>query len=171
MNKARFITVLSIVCVVAIAAAVMIPIAKAGACGMMPMGHKSKDEIKDVKEGHSAHLEMISTSIEKAMKAIESEDKETAMAELNNAQQMLAVLKKGFSGQEKSGYVNTKCPMMGGEIDPEKVTSDLTRQFQGQTVAFCCGGCPGMWDKLSDTEKEAKLSKVKTEHLSHSHSE
>ncbi len=57
-------------------------------------------------------------------------------------------------------YVNTKCPIMGSEINPAKVTADLTRVYKGQKVAFCCGGCPAAWDKLTDAEKDAKLLKV-----------
>jgi hypothetical protein len=59
-------------------------------------------------------------------------------------------------------FANIKCPIMtGNAIDPAKVTPALTREFNGQKVAFCCGGCPGQWDKLSDKEKQAKLDAVK----------
>jgi len=51
--------------------------------------------------------------------------------------------------------VNTTCPIMGGKVNPS-----LTRQFKGQTVGFCCGMCPGQWDKLNDQDKQAKLDKV-----------
>jgi hypothetical protein len=56
--------------------------------------------------------------------------------------------------------VNTKCPIMGGAVDPKTVADALTREFKGQKVGFCCGGCPAQWDKLSDAEKEAKLKAV-----------
>ena len=59
-------------------------------------------------------------------------------------------------------FANTKCPIMtGNTIDPAKVTPALTREFKGMKVAFCCGGCPPQWDKLSDQEKQAKLDAVK----------
>jgi hypothetical protein len=61
-----------------------------------------------------------------------------------------------------SPYVNVKCPIMKGDIDPAKVTDATTRVFNGQKVAFCCAGCPAQWDKLSDKEKQAKLDAVKT---------
>ena len=51
--------------------------------------------------------------------------------------------------------VNSVCPIMGGKVNPS-----LTRQFKGQTVGFCCGMCPGQWDKLNDQEKQAKIDKV-----------
>jgi len=57
--------------------------------------------------------------------------------------------------------VNTKCPIMGGKIDPANVPAKLTRMFKGQKVGFCCGGCPAKWDKLTDEQKEAKLNAVK----------
>ena len=40
------------------------------------------------------------------------------------------------------------------------MTANLVREFNGQQVAFCCGGCPAGWDKLSDADKAAKLAKV-----------
>lgn len=57
-------------------------------------------------------------------------------------------------------FVNTRCPMMGSKIDPDKVTADLTREFKGQKVAFCCAGCPVQWDKLSAEEKATKLAQA-----------
>jgi hypothetical protein len=57
-----------------------------------------------------------------------------------------------------SKVVNVTCPIKGNAIDPEKVPAGLTRQFKGETVGFCCPGCPAAWDKLSDAEKEAKLA-------------
>jgi hypothetical protein len=56
------------------------------------------------------------------------------------------------------GVVNAACPIMGTEIDPDDVPENLTREFRGKTVGFCCSGCPAAWDKLSDEEKEKKLA-------------
>ena len=56
--------------------------------------------------------------------------------------------------------VNTRCPIMGGKINADNVQTSLTRTFNGQTVAFCCGGCPGQWDKLADQDKQATLAKA-----------
>jgi len=56
--------------------------------------------------------------------------------------------------------VNTKCPIEGGAVDPNKVPDSLTREFKGQKVGFCCAMCPPKWDNLSDAEKEAKLKAV-----------
>ena len=58
-------------------------------------------------------------------------------------------------------FANTHCPLMGNEIDLDKVTPELTREFNGQKVAFCCAGCPAHWDKLSADEKATKLAQAK----------
>ena len=58
------------------------------------------------------------------------------------------------------GFLNSRCPIMGGELDPTKVTPELIRPYKGGKVAFCCAGCPAAWDKLSDAEKQAKLGPV-----------
>jgi hypothetical protein len=57
-------------------------------------------------------------------------------------------------------FANTKCPIMGGAIDPAKVPESLTRVYKDQKVAFCCAMCPGQWDKLTDAQKDAKLQAV-----------
>ena len=59
-----------------------------------------------------------------------------------------------------SGLLNVACPIMGGAIDPTKLTPELTRKHKGGVVAFCCGGCPDQWDKLSEAEKARKLTAV-----------
>jgi hypothetical protein len=47
---------------------------------------------------------------------------------------------------------------MGNPIDAESVPAELTREWKGVKVGFCCAGCPPAWDKLSDQEKLAKLA-------------
>jgi hypothetical protein len=64
---------------------------------------------------------------------------------------------------QAQAFINTACPIMGTPIDPDKVPSHLSREFRGQKVAFCCPGCPAQWDKLSDSQKQAKLIKVNTQ--------
>jgi hypothetical protein len=62
---------------------------------------------------------------------------------------------------------------MGSTITPEKVTKELTRDYKGQKVGFCCAGCPAAWDKLPDSEKDAKLAIAKGNpqdaHAGHNH--
>lgn len=64
---------------------------------------------------------------------------------------------KSDDAHVKQGFANTRCPIMGSKIDPDNVPDRLTRTFDGRKVAFCCGGCPAAWDKLSDEQKAAKL--------------
>ena len=59
-------------------------------------------------------------------------------------------------------FANTKCPIMGGKPNPE-----LTAEFGGKTVGFCCDGCPQKWTALSDEEKTAKLAKASGDAESH----
>ncbi len=56
--------------------------------------HKEEKKLGHEEEKHAKHLPMISGSIEKAIKAIEAGNKETALAELHKAQKMLTAMKK-----------------------------------------------------------------------------
>jgi hypothetical protein len=56
--------------------------------------------------------------------------------------------------------VNSICPIEGGKFDPSAVSVELTAEFEGQRIGFCCLGCPAAWAKLSDVEKRAKLKEV-----------
>jgi YHS domain-containing protein len=51
-----------------------------------------------------------------------------------------------------SAVVNAVCPMTG-----DKVNAFHTRDFKGQTVAFCDGDCALRWDGLTDEVRMAKL--------------
>ncbi len=63
---------------------------------------------------------------------------------------------------QTSGIINSTCPIMKSKIDPTKVPESLTRKWKGQTVGFCCAGCPAAWDKLNETEKDKKLKAAGT---------
>jgi len=39
-------------------------------------------------------------------------------------------------------------------------SAELTREFNGRQIAFCCPGCPEKWDKLSAQEKELALAEA-----------
>ena len=108
--------------------------------------------------------------VNEAHKAAVAGDSATAATHLAKAQHALAGLKAqmkscpmGTPGKQVTAgaAVNAACPIMGGRINPERVKPELTRQYKGQTIAFCCGGCPEQWDKLSDAEKQAKLGQPK----------
>lgn len=51
--------------------------------------------------------------------------------------------------------INTTCPVMGEEIDPEVTTS-----YNGATVAFCCKGCVSDWNEMSEDERNAFVTKA-----------
>ena len=90
-------------------------------------------------------------------KAIESGNQKEALAQLDHLKHTLMLVQVALAEHVGPTFVNTACPIMGTKIDPAKVTPDLIREFNGQKVAFCCAMCPPKWDKLTDTEKKAKL--------------
>lgn len=67
-------------------------------------------------------------------------------------------------------FANERCPIMEGEPTPE-----LTRQWDGKTIGFCCEGCPEKWDAMSEEEKAAKFAKASSGegkgHGEHDHAE
>lgn len=81
--------------------------------------------------------------------------------EMSDEQKHRALKEAGAAKDDKSetdaGVVNNRCPIMGSSIDPENVPEELTREYQGRKIGFCCGGCPRAWDRLSDEQKQAKL--------------
>ena len=51
---------------------------------------------------------------------------------------------------------NTKCPYSG-----EAVNSKVTSDYHGKQVGFCCAGCKARWDKATDAQRDAMLTKAK----------
>ncbi len=167
MGKTRLVTIVSIITIAAIAVTTL-PVAKASSCcpggGQKPVMDMEKPVMTktlSLEKIHSGYLPMVSMSIDKALMAIKLDDKKTALAELNKVKKMLAIIKEGIGKLVKPKFANVRCPIMGSPINPEKVANDLIREYKGQKVAFCCGGCPAAWEKLTYAEKNAKLSKVK----------
>ncbi len=165
-------SVLMIIGVICVAAAVVVnlPLNRAGAQagheghGHMPgmtMPKAAQAPSLSLEKVHSGHLPMVSASIDKAIKAVESGDKKTALAQLNMAKKMIAEINLAIGKLVKPKFANARCPIMNSPINPNKVTKDLIRDYKGEKIAFCCAGCPAAWDKLSDTAKAAKLAKVK----------
>jgi hypothetical protein len=110
---------------------------------------------------HSRELPFAMLSIDKAAKAVESGDKKTIVAELYKAQKTLLAIYRALGTHVKPQFANNRCPIMGSPINPDKVVQNLIRNYKGQKVAFCCGGCPSAWDRLTDAQKHAKLPRVK----------
>ena len=181
MNKKRFVTIVSLAALTTIAT---LGLSRALAGAMSGHDHHGKMGEMDMKKGHKTdalslekihtrNLPMVSKSIEAAIRAVESGDKETALAKLHKAQKMLAAINAGIAKHIKPKFDNVRCPIMDLSIDPDKVTKDLIRDYKGQRIAFCCETCFPKWDKLTDAEKNAKLTKAKPtqtkEHSAHKH--
>jgi len=167
MSKIRLVTIVSIIAITAIAVTTL-PVANAGSC-CSSHGQKSEMEMKkpvmakipSLEKIYSGHLPMVSQSIDNAIKALGSGNKGTALAELNKAKQMITGINEAIGKLVKPKFANFRCPIMGSPIKPDKVAKTLIRDYKGQKIAFCCGGCPATWDKLTNAEKDAKLAKVK----------
>jgi len=165
MNKRRLATIVIVIGVAAIAgttATYALAQTKAGTVphGQMPkmnMKHSMMAETLSLEKIHTENLPIVMLSVDKAVRAIESGDKKTALAELHKAQKMLITIYGALGTHLKPQFANNRCPIMGSPIKPEKVATNLIRDYKGQKVAFCCAGCPSMWDKLTDAQKQAKL--------------
>lgn len=158
MKKAR--SIMTSVVVLAMSLSVSASLFAEGMAGHAMHSAKTQ-EMSSLEMTHAHHLPALTALLEKAAAAVKAGNEKEALAHLQTAQSMLEMVKVAVGKTVKPAFVNTKCPMMGGTIQPEKVTPALTREFNGQKVAFCCGGCPDMWDNLSDAQKQAKLSTVK----------
>ena len=102
-------------------------------------------------------------SIAEAVKAIQSGDRQTELTELSKALEKLITVHKAMESQVKLQYANSlHCPIMGSSIFINMVDINLTRDYKGQKIAFCCPGCPAEWDKLTEAQKQAKLTGVKS---------
>ena len=64
---------------------------------------------------------------------------------------------KMMAQADEDKVVNARCPIMGNKLDRDNVPENLTREWNGKKVGFCCAACPPKWDKLSDEEKQKKL--------------
>ena len=56
-----------------------------------------------------------------------------------------------------SAAVNTNCPFTGEHAD-QAILAD----YQGSKIAFCCKGCLGRFNRMSDAEKSKILATAKT---------
>jgi hypothetical protein len=136
------------------------------------MDMKESDAAKtlSLEKIYSGHFPVVAKSMYKVVKAVESGDKETALAELDKVRKMLTAIHEAIGKHLKPKIVNTRCPIMGSPVKVDKVAKNLIRDYKGQQIAFCCAGCPSAWDKLSDDEKTVKLAQSVTpdKHTSHS---
>jgi len=108
-----------------------------------------------------ANMEVVSAAKAAIKAAIESIDKgDTAIAksELEKADKLLSTVHKCIKeNMQQMPCTNAKCPISGKSIDRMNCSNELTRMYKGSKVGFCCPACLPAWDKLTDTEKDAKL--------------
>lgn len=52
--------------------------------------------------------------------------------------------------------MNTRCPFSTQAVNPE-----ITADYHGKKVAFCCKGCWSRWEKATDEQRAAMMAKVK----------
>lgn len=63
---------------------------------------------------------------------------------------------KNTSETASMGVINTHCPLMSDhEIDP----SVTPAEYKGHKIGFCCSGCTNGWNKMTDEQKDAFVSK------------
>lgn len=105
-------------------------------------------------------LGMLSKAVSNAIQLLQNGDSKAALAELQRIKTTTEGFRQALAAHVTKSFVNNRCPIMNSPIQPDRVKENLVREFQGQKVAFCCGGCPSAWDQLSDSQKQQKLSKV-----------
>lgn len=54
------------------------------------------------------------------------------------------------------GVINNTCPIMGSPVKAD--TADYAT-YKGHKVGFCCAGCDGKWEQMSDAERDAFVAK------------
>jgi|KBSSwiStaDraftv2_1062776.scaffolds.fasta_scaffold200134_3 hypothetical protein len=50
--------------------------------------------------------------------------------------------------------VNTICPIAGDDFARHEMPADLTREWKGTKIGFCCEHCVPKFDKLTTAEKD-----------------
>lgn len=65
----------------------------------------------------------------------------------------------GAGSDGEAAYLNDRCPLMDEPITGT-MPENLTRDFRGQTVAFCCDSCTVAWDGMNAAERAEKLKPV-----------
>ena len=117
----------------------------------------TKPEAGDNLKPQADQLAAALKSLDAIKDAIAKNDSKTALAELEKARTAVTSAHQALVKLSGGAFVNVRCPMKLKDIDLSKVPANLVREYKGKKIAFCCNGCPEAWDKLSDTEKDAKL--------------
>ena len=97
-------------------------------------------------------------SIKTANEAIDRGDIATAKSELAKADMLMTKAHTCMKENvEKMPCMNSKCPTCGKSIDRMNVPVSNTAMYKGTKVGFCCPNCQPAWNKLTDSEKDAKV--------------
>ena len=114
---------------------------------------KCQSNMKDVSAAKVA--------IKVAIEAMDKGDTKAAKIEMEKADKLLSNVHKCMQeNMEQMPCANVKCPITGKSIERMNCPKEFTRMCEGKKVGFCCAGCPKAWDKLTDTEKNAKLKEA-----------
>lgn len=110
---------------------------------------------------YSRRLPGLQAALQRVIDQLEAGYSQNDMVEeLRKVQTLVDDLQKALGEHVKSKFINSRCPILRMPIDAASVPANLTRDYRGQKVAFCCEGCPAAWDKLPDAEKTTKLRAV-----------
>ncbi len=109
---------------------------------------------------HTKQVPALQETVARAIQHLEAGNQQEALNEMKQVQVSLEALRQALGKQVGPLFLNERCPIMGTRIDPEKVPAELTRVYGQGKVAFCCGGCPAQWARLTAAEKAAKLKEV-----------
>ncbi|MCC6323114.1 MAG: hypothetical protein IT438_16950 [Phycisphaerales bacterium] len=52
--------------------------------------------------------------------------------------------------------MNTTCPYSTQAVNP-----DITADYKGKKIAFCCKGCWSRWENATDEQRAAMMAKMK----------
>jgi len=109
---------------------------------------------------HAKQLPAIQEAVAQAIQHLEAGHQQEALAELRQIKVSLETLRQALGKQVGPLFLNDRCPIMGTKINADRVPAELTRVYGQSKVAFCCGGCPAQWDRLTEPQKAAKLKTV-----------
>lgn len=70
----------------------------------------------------------------------------------------LAACNSAPKGGGSMGLMNSKCPM---KPDCPLPANAPTLEYKGGKVGFCCKGCIGKWNALTDDQRASLLTKAK----------
>ena len=121
----------------------------------------NRSDTSGLEEICSVNIPKAILSLDKAVRAAESDDKTATVVELLNVRKILISTNDALGEHMKPHFVNSHCPIMGSPIDVSKVAENLMRDYKGRKIAFCCAECPIVWDSLTNAQKKFKLPSVK----------